>query len=89
MQTVRATEFCRRFGEYQMVAQREPVAVTSHDRTTGVFLSKAEFDHYQELLARERRALSLDDLTAEDLKAIGEAEVPEGFEHLDDLLDEA
>ena len=36
---VPATEFATHFGRYQELAQRESVAITSHGRTTGYFMS--------------------------------------------------
>lgn len=39
MREVTATEFTRNFSQYREVAQREPIAVTSHGRTIG-FLSR-------------------------------------------------
>ncbi len=52
MPAVTATEFTRNFGRYREMAQREPVAVTSHDRVTGYFVSAVEFEEF-------RRAKSL------------------------------
>ena len=39
MVRVTATEFAKNFGRYREEAQREPVAITSHGRTSGYFLS--------------------------------------------------
>ena len=44
MREVPATEFARNFGQYREIAQREPVAVTSHGRMTGYFISPVEFE---------------------------------------------
>ncbi len=88
MSEANATEFCRNFGRYQQQAQREPVRVKSHGRTTGVFVSEVEFSHYQELLRKEREVLVVGRLPREALEAIKAAEYPSGHEDLDTLMDE-
>ena len=47
MREVSATEFARNFGQYREIVQREPVAVTSHGRTTGYFVSPVEYEELQ------------------------------------------
>ena len=49
MREVPATEFTRNFGQYREIAQREPVAVTSHGRATGYFVSAVELQEMQRL----------------------------------------
>ena len=39
MTQVAATEFARNFGRYREEAQHEPVAVVTHNRVTGYFVS--------------------------------------------------
>ncbi len=51
MTAVTATEFTRNFGRYRDMAQREPVAVTNHDRVTGYFVSAPDFEEYRRLKA--------------------------------------
>jgi len=46
MITVPATEFSKNFGRYRELVQREPVAVTSHERVTGYFVSSSEYEEY-------------------------------------------
>lgn len=55
MTAVTATEFARGFGKYKEEAQREPVAITSHGRISGYFISEHEFNELQRLRAFERR----------------------------------
>ena len=51
---VTATEFAKNFGKYREIAQREPVAVSSHGRVSGYFISGVEFEEY--LRVREQLA---------------------------------
>jgi prevent-host-death family protein len=60
--TVTATEFAKNFGRYREEAQREPVAITSHGRTTGYFVSTQEFAELQRLRAFERRVYGIAEL---------------------------
>ncbi len=52
-----ATEFVRRPGRYKDAAKREPIAVTSHGRPEIYLLSPTEFEHYRQLMRREREAV--------------------------------
>lgn len=61
MITVPATEFSKNFGQYREIAQREPVAVTSHDRVTSVLLSGEEYEQYKLL----KRKAAIEKLNAE------------------------
>jgi PHD/YefM family antitoxin component YafN of YafNO toxin-antitoxin module len=83
-----ATEFCRNFGHYRFEAQNEPIAVTSHGRTTGYFVSASEFAHYQALLHKERENLRVGHLPDDALSALHSSTYPEGHEDLDSLMDE-
>ena len=87
MREVPATEFTRRFGEYRDLAQREPVAVTSHGRTMGYFVSPvefAEFTRYREA----RRSFAVAELPEAKIKAIGASRMDPAHDHLNALLDE-
>lgn len=85
---VTATEFARNFGRYKEAAQREPVAITSHGRTSGYFVAAAEFEEYQRLKARARRAYHISELPPEIVEAIAATRMDPAHEHLNDLLDE-
>lgn len=78
---VPATEFAKNFGRYRELAQREPVAITSHGRKSGYFVSEQEFDEFQSLKARARRALHISELSDETIAAIGAARVDPEYEH--------
>ncbi len=82
-----ATEFARRFGRYREAAQREPVAITSHGRVSGYFVSAREYAELERLRAFERQVYRLEDLPAEIAEAIEVARMDPAHNHLNDLLD--
>lgn len=88
MKEVSATEFSRNFGRYRELAQREPVAVTSHDRVSGYFVSERDFDEYQQLKIRAGRALAIEELDTATLKALAGSRMDARHAALDALLDE-
>lgn len=73
MVKVTSAEFQKNFGRYQDIAIREPVMVTRNGRDRAVLISTEE---YQRLKRRDRRVMTLDDFTEEDIKAIENAEIP-------------
>jgi prevent-host-death family protein len=88
MSAVTATEFAKAFGRYKEEAQREPIAITSHGRVSGYFISAREFEELQRLRAFERRVHRINDLPAEIVAAIEGSKVSPGHDHLNELLDE-
>ena len=88
MKETTASDFCRNFGRYQHRAQRDPVRVTNHGHVTGYFVSEAEFDHYQDLLRKEREVLSVGRLPDDVLAAIEASRYPEGHDDLHALMDD-
>ena len=89
MREVTASEFARNFGLYREIAQREPVAVTSHGRTTGYFVSAVEFDDLQRLKALMPRSRAVADLEETEVEAIARTRMAERHHHLDELLQES
>jgi hypothetical protein len=85
---VPATEFAKHFGRYKELAQREPVAITSHGRTTGYFMSEPEYVEYQRLKARARRVYHISELPEETIAALVSARMNPAHESLNDHLDE-
>lgn len=85
MITISSTEFAKNFGQYRELAQREPVAITSHDRVSGYFVSSEE---YMRLKSRDRRAYHISELPEETVKAIATARMDSRHDHLNALLDE-
>jgi prevent-host-death family protein len=88
MSAVTATEFAKAFGRYKEEAQREPIAITSHGRVSGYFISAREFEELQRLRAFERRVHRVSDLPAEIADAIEGSKMSPAHDHLNKLLDE-
>ncbi len=87
MREVPATEFTRNFGQYREIAQREPVAVTSHGRATGYFVSAVEFEELQRLKAYARRSRAVVDMTKEEIEQMAASRMAPEHDHLNALLD--
>jgi len=88
MREVPATEFTRNFGQYREIAQREPVAVTSHGRATGYFVSAVEYEEMQRLKTFVRRSRAVADMTKEEMEQIAASRMGPEHDHLNALLDE-
>jgi hypothetical protein len=84
---VPATVFAKHFGRYKEIAQREPVAITSHGRTTGYFVAEHEYAEYQRLKALSRRVYHVSELPGETIEALGSARMDAAHDHLNKLLD--
>jgi len=83
-----ATEFAKRFGRYKEQAQREPVAITSHGRVSGYFVSAQEYAELERLRAFERQVYRLENLPPEIADAIEAARMDPAHDHLNELLDD-
>ncbi len=70
MRKVTASEYSKKVGLYQSVAQREPVVITSHGREETVLISAAE---YRRLTRRRRQPYLIEQLPDEDWQAIEQA----------------
>jgi prevent-host-death family protein len=88
MREVPATEFARNFGQYREIAQREPVAVTSHGRAMGYFISAVEFEELQRLKAFARRSQAVADLSKEEIDQMTAGRMRAEHDNLNALLDE-
>lgn len=88
MREVPTTEFTRNFGLYREIVQREPVAVTSHGRPTGYFVSSVEFEELQRYKSMARKAFATADLSEDEIRAIASGQMSPMHDHLDALLDE-
>jgi prevent-host-death family protein len=86
MRKVTASEFARNFGLYREIAQREPVAVTSHGRTAGYFVSAVEYDDLQRLKALMPRSRAVVELGETEIEGIARTKMSERHDHLDVLL---
>ena len=69
MPTVTASEYSTKVGQFQSIAQREPVVITSHGREETVLISAEE---YRRLTRRRRRPYRIEDLPEEDWQAIAQ-----------------
>ena len=65
--SVTASEVAKRFGEYHDRARIAPVTVTKYGRDTVVILAA---DEYRRLKRLDREALSLADLSVEEIDAM-------------------
>lgn len=88
MREVPASEFARNFGQYREIAQREPVAVTSHGRRTGYFISVVEYEEMQRIKAFARRSRAVVDLTNDEISHMTAGRMAAEHDHLNALLDE-
>jgi len=88
MVRVAATEFSRRFSEYQRLVRREPIEVQAHEQTTGFFISPEEFAQYQRLLAASRQAYHPSELPEHLKQAVADARMDARHDHLNRLLDD-
>jgi prevent-host-death family protein len=81
MEIVSAVEFQRQIGHYQDQALIEPITVTRNGRERLVMMSVEE---YRRLTRRDRRVMTIDDFTQDDLTALRAAEPPSeaaNFDH--------
>jgi len=85
--TVPASEFARNFGHYKMLAQREPVAVSSHGRIAGYFVQPDDYEDYLRYKA-QRTSFATRDLPDAKVRAIKSARMDDRHRHLDTLLDD-
>ncbi len=83
MVKVTSSQFIRNIGQYQDRAQQEPVVVMKHRREHTVLLSA---DEYRRLRKRARIVRRIEELSEAEIAEIGRAEVPPGYEHLNEEL---
>lgn len=88
MITVSATEFSKNFGKYREVIQREPIAITAHERITGYFISPIEYNEYMNLKAKMPKAFFVEELSEETIRALANSRMDAKHDHLNELLDE-
>lgn len=88
MRAVSATEFARNFSQYREMAQREPIAVTSHGRATGYFISAVEYEDMRRLKARAGRSRSVAEMTKKEIDRMIKRRMSSEHAHLNALLDE-
>jgi hypothetical protein len=87
MTEVPATEFARNFGRYREAVQREAIAVKSHDRITGYFVSPQDYEEFQRLKAMMPVARGVEELDADTLRALAASRMDARHADLDALMD--
>lgn len=84
--TVPASEFIRNFGRYQVQAQREPVAVSSHGQVIGYFVGPDGYEAFKRFQDK-RHSFATEELSDEKIKAIARSRMDPRHDHLSTLLD--
>ncbi len=84
---VTASEFVKHFGLYKEQAQRQSIAITSHGRTSGYFLSEHEYNEYIMLKSRARQTYHVTELPSDTITAISQAKMNDAHDHLNSLMD--
>ncbi len=87
MLEVPATKFVKNFGQYKEQVQREAIAITSHGRTSGYFVSEHDFNEYLLLKAHSRYAYHISELPEETVSAIATAQMNPSHDNLNSLMD--
>lgn len=77
---VSTADFIKNYGTLADRALAEPVTITKNGRDRLVVVAAAE---YERLTRRDRRAVSAEALSEEDLDLIAGARVPSDYDHLD------
>ena len=77
--TLTASEYQDHVGEAFDRSLSQPVVITKHGRPRNVVLSYGE---YERLCAHDRRAARVENLSDDELAAIGASEMEHGFEHV-------
>lgn len=80
---VTSAEFIKKYGSVTDAALSEPVTITRNGRPRLVLISA---DEYERLKQRDRRVVSIKDITDEDLKLIEDSKMEAGHEELDEEL---
>lgn len=88
MLKVRATDFARNFGRYKEQAQREPIAITSHDRVSGYFVSADDYEYWLQFKSRFPRAYHVSELPDWLVDEIARTEMDPRHDHLNALMDD-
>ncbi len=87
MLEVAATKFVKNFGQYREQVQREAIAITSHGRTSGYFLSEHEYMEYLQFKANSRKAFNVSELPDETINSLATMQMDSTHDHLNHLMD--
>lgn len=77
---VSSADFIKNYGSVTDAALTEPVTITRNGRDRLVLVSVEE---YARLKRRDRRAVAIDQVSAEDIRLIESSLMEPGHEHLD------
>ena len=83
MKSVTSAEFQRHFGRYQDEALIHPISITRNGRERVVMISAEE---YRRIKRSMRQTMRVEELPEQELAAIEQAEMPAGYETLDNEL---
>lgn len=86
MITVPSTEFAKNFGHYREVVQTDVVAVTSHNRVTGYFVSRAEYEELMRIKLESKKAFAIGELSETTIRAIAASRMDSRHDRLNDLM---
>jgi hypothetical protein len=81
-----SSDVSKRFGYFYDEAMTHPIKIERNGAARVVMMPMAE---YRRLALLDHVAVSAKDLIDDDVKAIRDAHYPEGYEDLDDLMDDA
>lgn len=87
MRQVTASEFARKFAEYQQSIHKGAIQVCSHSRVTGYFLSPEEFSEYEALKSKARKVLYTGNLPDDLMRDLRNTSMDSRHAHLDALMD--
>jgi len=82
---VSSMDYQRNLGRYQDEALKHPITITKNGRRRLVVMAVEEYDR---LKRRDRSVMSPEDWSAEDLAALEKVQYPDGFEHLNEELED-
>lgn len=88
MLEIPSTEFVRRFRQYNLEAQREPVAVTNRGKVDGYYMSAMEYEELQQARMAMRRSYTLKSLPDDLYSKIIQAKADPSYDYLNALLDD-
>lgn len=88
MRSVTATVFARNFAVIQHEVHKETVAVTSHSRVTGYFISPEDFAEFEELRAKARKNLVVGQLPPDTVAALQSVRMDSRHDALNALMED-
>jgi hypothetical protein len=86
MRSVTATAFTRHFAKIQHEVHRGAVAVTSHRRVAGYFVSPKDFAEFEALREKARKSLVVGNLPDATVEALKQSRMDERHEALNALM---